>query len=176
MSKIKYNIDNAKKVASALIFAGATPVSLPFLMAQVAHETGDFDSNVYRNNNNMSGITYINKPSKQKNASRGTALPKSEWSSPDKPIYYAKFNTLTDWAKDYLRLVGSPVQKAKSIEEYAKMLKDRGYYTATLKEYTDSMKKHIAELTSLKLTNAPLDDTGILFASVALIAILFFTL
>ena len=173
---MKYNIENAKKVAKALLGAGAPITSLPFLMAQVAHETGDFDSNVYRNNTNMSGITYINKPAKQKNASRGTALPKSEWSAPDKPIYYAKFNTLEDWARDYLRLVGSPVQKAKSIEEYAKLLKDRGYYTATLKSYTNAVKGHLAELMKQGLTNPPLDDTGLMYLSVALIVLLFITL
>ena len=170
MSKIKYNIENAKKVAKALLNAGASVTSLPFLMAQVAHETGDFNSRVFNSDNNASGIIYIAKPTKQKNATRGTARSSSEGGN------YAKFFTLEDWARDYLRIIGTSIKKAKNIEEYAKNLKDRGYYTDTLENYTNALKGHISQLMQLGLTNPPVDTTGLLFLSVAVIVLLFVTL
>jgi hypothetical protein len=166
---MKYNVTNAKKVLQALITAGAKPAVIPFLMAQVAHETGDFDSNVFNSDNNASGIIYIGKPSKQINATRGTRRKASEGGN------YAKFATLTDWARDYLRIIGTAPAKASNVTEYAKLLKARGYYTDTVENYTSALVGHIKELTSQGLTNPP-KGTGVAVMALVILAILFFTI
>lgn len=150
-----YNVDNAKKVLNALAMAGANPTVIPFLMSQVAHETGNFDSNLFRTHNNASGITFTTS-GRQKNATRGNPLPLNE-----QPIvngkrvtryYYARFNSLKDWAIDYLRIVGNTVLNSKDIVEYARKLRERKYYTATLQSYTKALQSHLTRLEKLGLT------------------------
>ena len=144
-----YNSENAKKVLQALAAAGAPVTAIPFLMAQVAHETGNFDSNLFRTHNNASGITYTTS-GRQKGATRGNPLPLNE-----QPIingkrvtkyYYARFNSLKDWAVDYLRLVGKTVQQAKNLDQYATALKNRGYYKAPLSQYAAALRAHYDKL------------------------------
>lgn len=141
-----YNVNNAKQVLAALMAAGASPTVVPFLLSQVAHETGNFDSRVYRENNNASGIMFINNPTRQKNASRGRAFPQREWPSPTRPLYYANFATLKDWAIDYLRIIGKTPQTATNLTQYATLLKNRGYYTAPLADYAKALNVHYTKL------------------------------
>lgn len=141
-----YNIPNAKRVMQALAAAGASPAVVPFLMAQVAHETGTFASRVFTDNNNASGIMFINNPTRQKNATRGRAFPRNEWPSADRPLYYANFATLKDWAVDYLRIIGKAPQTATNLTQYATLLKNRGYYTAPLATYAKALEAHYSRL------------------------------
>lgn len=141
-----YNTANAQRVLQALSAAGASPMVIPFLMAQVAHETGNFDSRVLRENNNASGIMFINNTAKQKNATRGLAYPRNEWPSASKPLYYANFATLKDWATDYLRIIGKAPQTATNLTQYATLLKNRGYYTAPLSQYAAALNAHYTKL------------------------------
>lgn len=155
---MSYNIDNAKKVLVALVQAGAKPSMLPLLMSQVAVETGDFDSNQFRINNNASGITFSTS-GKQKNATRGNPLPMRE-----QPIvngkrvikyYYAKFPTLKDWAIDYLRIVNRSVTTATDVVDYAKKLKAQRYYADTLQNYIRAIQGHFERLKKLGLFEIP---------------------
>lgn len=157
---MSYNIENAKKVLVALVQAGAKPSMLPLLMSQVAVETGNFDSNQFRINNNASGITYSTS-GRQKNASRGNPLPIKE-----QPLvggkrvikyYYAKFPTLKDWAVDYLRIVNRSVTTATDVVDYAKKLKAQRYYADTLENYIKAIQGHFKRLTALGLTQIPAD-------------------
>jgi hypothetical protein len=141
-----YNAENAKKVLQALTSAGAPLTVVPFLMAQVAHETGTFNSRVFVDNNNASGIMFINNPTRQKNATRGRAFPRNEWPAADKPLYYANYATLKDWAVDYLRIVGKTVQAATTLDQYAVALKNRKYYTAPTAAYAAALRAHYTKL------------------------------
>jgi hypothetical protein len=145
-----YNIANAKKIIKALIEAGASPTILPFLICQVAHETGDFDSRVFRLNKNASGIMFINKPLKQKNASKGLAYPSREGR-----YFYANFATLKDWAIDYLRVIGRTPQSAKNLTDYANKLRARGYYTDTASNYAKALESHRKQLIKAGLLSKP---------------------
>lgn len=136
-----YNIENAKKVLAALIAAGANPIQLPLLMSQVAHETGDFDSRVFKANNNASGIMYINKPEKQKNAKKGLPFPKREGK-----YFYAHFASLKDWAADFMRIVSGAIRSSTTFQQYALALKKRKYYADQLSNYTKALKSHYAAL------------------------------
>jgi len=141
-----YNIANAKLILTALIDAGAKPVVIPFLMSQIAHETGNFASRVFKSNNNASGIMFINKPLKQKNATRGLPYPKREGK-----YFYANFASLKDWAVDYLRIIGKLPMQAISLPDYAAKLRARGYYTDTVQNYTKGLKIHFNNLIKSEL-------------------------
>ena len=118
----KINIDNARKVAAALSAAGLSGNTLVMALAQVAHETAGFKDSKIITHNNASGITFANNPKKQLNATKGNPLPES-------PKYnYAKFGTLNDWAKDYLRIVGSSLKKSTDSAQYALRLANQKYY------------------------------------------------
>lgn len=160
-----YNISNAKKVIAALIAAGASPTVLPFLICQVAHETGDFDSRVFRQNNNASGIMWINKPLKQKNAKKGLAYPSREGR-----YFYAHFATLKDWAIDYLRVIGRTPQSAKNLTDYANKLRARGYYTDTSTNYARALESHRKKLIKAGLLSKP--QTGGSAGIIAVIAVI----
>lgn len=169
----KYNLTEAKKIYRALLDAGAPREAMPLLMAQVAHETGDFVSRVSAENNNASGIMWINKP-KQKNATRGRAFPEAEQPKDKKRrYYYANFATLKDWAVDYLRIIGAYVTKAKTPEEFAGMLKAKGYYTAPQSLYSKALRAHLTALRKTDIFKDQKTTTSILLP-VAILGVLAF--
>mgnify|MGYP003648012305 FL=1 len=116
---------------------------LSFALSQVLLETGNFSksSTVYKENNNFSGIKWINKPY-QKNAIKGSLSPEGN--------YYAKFNTPEDWANDYIRIlslkrskntIGRPID-AENIEDFNNRLYANSYYS-TLPGAKESYLKNL---------------------------------
>lgn len=105
--------------------AGLKGLALRLAMIQVAFETGLFRSKVMQQNNNFSGIMWINKPAVQKNAVKGLPFPKKEGK-----YFYANFKSPIDWANDYLRLLkkGSDPLKAVSVSDYVKRLAANKYF------------------------------------------------
>jgi uncharacterized FlgJ-related protein len=157
-----YNLPNLKKVAAALINAGARGKEFIFLLSQAAHETGDFDSRIFNTHNNASGITWANKPY-QLNATKGSPLPE------DKRYFYAKFKSLDDWAKDYIRILGTSAKSSATLSEFAQKLKTRKYYTDTVANYAKALKYHYNELIKIDLpkpSGAP--NLILLFAGIGL--------
>lgn len=142
---LKYNFENGKKIVAALLQAGAKQSALPYMLAQIAHETSGFNSRVFKSDNNASGIMFINKPLKQKNATRGGEYPKKE----SKIYHYAHFATLKDWAIDYLRIIGNLASSSKTLLDFATALRNRKYYTDTIPRYANGLKFHIKNITSL---------------------------
>jgi hypothetical protein len=117
--------------------AGVNPSILPFLVAQVAHETGNFKSKLLRDHNNGSGITWINNSKVQKNAKKGRPLPE------DPRYFYAKFDTLQDWAIDHVRVLNrksKPIQ-ATNVDDFVSRLKANGYFTAPIEIYKKAVAK-----------------------------------
>jgi len=120
---------------------------IPYLVAQVAYETGDFKSKLLKDHNNASGIVYTGRAS-QKNAVKGRPLPE------DGRYFYAKFTTLNDWAKDYLRVLNlkdKPIQ-ATSPDDFVSRLKSNGYFTAPVELYKKGFDKYLKKYSS---TTAP---------------------
>jgi flagellum-specific peptidoglycan hydrolase FlgJ len=110
------------KAGQALLKAGAPRNILPFMLAQIALETGHY-KNVGSADNNLSGIKYVG----QKGATPGSPAPKNEGKAA-----YAKYATYEDWAKDFLRIL-TRVGKARPLNattptEYAHALALNGYY------------------------------------------------
>lgn len=114
----------AKKVGKEL---GVDP-SLVF--AQIMHETGGMTSKLANDgSNNLSGIKYVG----QSGATRGSASPEGD--------YYAKFNSLDDYANNYASILKNDGidSSIKSVDQYATALKNHGYFTAGLSAYEAGM-------------------------------------
>jgi hypothetical protein len=125
---------------AALQSAGFPSDKVLFALSQAMFETGMFNSNVSRLNNNFSGIMFINNPDKQKNATRGLAYPSNEGS-----YNYANFSTPKDWAIDFLRILskgpGYPINQ-NSVEDWAAALKQNNYFTSSESDYSAGMQRY----------------------------------
>lgn len=144
--------EKLKIIEDSLINAGAPEDKMKWLLAQVLHETGVFTSKskVAAANNNFTGIKFLNK-SHQK-ATRGTRAPKSEQKPPENRPgnFYAKFETPTDWARDYLRIITTwgtkPLITAVDMADYVKKLKQNSFFGGSEDVYLRSMQKFFAKL------------------------------
>lgn len=117
---------------------------IPYVIAQVQHETNNFKDKKIFDHNNASGIIFINNPAVQKNAVKGRVLPETKNSS--KPYYYAKFASLKDWLTDYIRILNrSPNYplKATSLNDYVTRLKANGYFTDSAQNYLKGLAKYL---------------------------------
>jgi hypothetical protein len=122
---------------------------LPYIVAQVAHETGDFKSKLLYDHNNATGITFANNSKLQKNAKKGRPLPE------DSRYNYAIFDSINDWAIDYIRLIKRGKNKpmeAKDIDEYINRLKANNFFTANIDLYKTAVKKFIKKYGNIKPT------------------------
>jgi len=122
------------KVYAAIKNLPLSKKQITFLMSQILVETGFFSSRVkvFDLNNNASGIYYSGSAAQIANgATKGTPRPEKEGG------FYAKFDSLTDWAKEYLRVLnkGSYPLNSNSIEEFTTKLKQNNYFTDTLENY-----------------------------------------
>lgn len=131
------NTDNAKKVAQAISYAiqqyKLPATAIPLAILQAAHESGGFNSHLFIQANNASGI----KANKHFGFNSGIKSPEGD--------NYAGYDSLNDWAMDFIRILNKDgVLTAKSIDEYANGLKAHGYFTAPLEEYKAALKKWVA--------------------------------
>jgi len=106
------------------------------ILAQTALETGDWKSPAAIVSNNFSGIKYFGHgiPSK-------ITAPGSEENGYRRP--YVHYNNPEEWAKDMVQLLTIRYPKALAAntpEEYAKALKESGYYQAPVSQYTKLLK------------------------------------
>lgn len=140
--------DTANIAYQGLQDAGFSAVPLKLAFAQAFHETGAFKAgNSLVDDNNFSGIMFINKPGIQKNATRGRRFPTKEGN-----YYYAKFATPKDWAIDLYRILNRPPNypiQAKNAVDFAHKLKLNKYYTDSELNYTKNVSFYYNLLTSL---------------------------
>lgn len=157
MPQVTYNKDNFYNILKALVSVGYTGKDLLFALAQSAHETKNYTNDKIVSHNNPSGITFANNPAKQKNATQGRVLP--EYKDKPKKYYYAKFNTLHDWAVDYNRIVGNTLKASKDTATFAKKLADRGYYEVSarypkaVQNYADGLQFHLKNIQRIIVDN-----------------------
>lgn len=143
-----------KKLYTAIdfykMFQGLVPDNiLPFIVAQVAHETADFKSKLLYDHNNATGITFANNKQRQKNATKGRPLPE------DPRYNYAKFDSIKDWAVDYIRLINRGQNKplnALTVDEYIERLKANNFFTATVESYKAGVKRYLKKYENIKPT------------------------
>jgi flagellum-specific peptidoglycan hydrolase FlgJ len=117
---------------------GHTTDKLGMLLLQVALETGGFKSHVAQVNN-MSGIKW--------NPTGNTV--KGEYDSKIKSAEgdnYAGFDSLDNWANKYYQIINRGTNKpldAANIDDFAARLKENGYFTDTLSNYSKALKSWI---------------------------------
>jgi uncharacterized FlgJ-related protein len=132
-----------QQIYNTAIAQGFNPIAAKLIAAQARFESADYSSNVFKQNNNTSGIKFIN----QKNAVQGTLSPEGN--------YYAKYNTVQDSINDKIvRLYNitmrgvtpQQLKNAKDSTEFAKLLKQRGYYGSSEAEYASGLKSKLLKI------------------------------
>lgn len=126
--------DKFFKVLAAIKKLPLSKKQLTFLMSQILVETGFFDARVkvFDLNNNASGIYYSGSAAQIANgATQGTPRPAKEKG------YYAKFDSLDNWAKEYYRVLNrkSMPLNSDNINDFTVKLKQNNYFEDTLFNY-----------------------------------------
>lgn len=116
------------------------PASLAYLLvSQARHETGDYTSNFFRNNNNLFGYSYVPGARYQSGgggiADNGQQI--ANYSSLKDSVY-----EIVDWI--YRRRSEGKFPALETIqapEQYAALLKGAGYYGDKVENYTAGLKR-----------------------------------
>lgn len=117
--------ETGKDVYLRLIEAGFTPITAQYITAQAAHETANFTSTIFLQNNNLFGYKYAGQKAAQ-GEKNGHAL-------------YADIGkSIEDYAR-YFYLRGYP-KVFNSITDFVTVLRKNGYFTAPLVEYIEGVK------------------------------------
>jgi uncharacterized FlgJ-related protein len=132
-----------QQIYNTAIEQGFNPIAAKLIVAQARFESADYTSNVFKKNNNTSGVKFIG----QKNAVQGTLSPEGN--------YYAKYNTIQDSLNDKIvrlyniRMRGvtpEQLKNAKDAAEFARLLKQRGYYGSSEAEYAAGLKSKLLRI------------------------------
>jgi hypothetical protein len=122
-------------IYNTAIKEGFNPAAAKLIVAQARFESADYNSNVFKLNNNTSGMKYIGQPL----ATRGTPAPKNEQrcNGGCDGDYYAKFASVQDSASDKISrlynknmrgVTPQQLKNSKDADEFSRLLKQRGYY------------------------------------------------
>lgn len=134
-------------IYNTAIEQGFNPAAAKLIAAQARFESADYTSNVFKKNNNTSGIKFIGQP----NAVQGTLSPEGD--------YYAKFNTIEDSINDKIvrlyniKMRGVTPQQLKNATdstEFANLLKQRGYYGSSAAEYAAGLRSKLLKINVLE--------------------------
>lgn len=123
---------NKKAASSSAVDGTEYEAYKPWIVAQARHESADFGSPVYRNNNNPFGM---------KVPSRRPFLGTQGTKAPDGGYYARYTNDYQAW-KDLLewyRFTNFPTN-LQTVDEYVTALKQRGYFTANYDLYLNAVK------------------------------------
>lgn len=132
-----------QKIYNTAIEQGFNPTAAKLIVAQARFESADYTSNVFKKNNNTSGVKFIG----QKNAVQGTLSPEGN--------YYAKYNTVQDSLNDKIvRLYNikmrgvtpEQLKNATDATEFANLLKQRGYYGSSAAEYAAGLRAKLLRI------------------------------
>ena len=137
---------------------GFNPKAAKMIVAQARFESANYSSNVFKNNLNTSGMKFIGQPL----ASRGTIAPLSERSANCRKNnvcvnrdYYAAFKSVGDSARDKIQrlynitmrgVTPQQLKAAKTPEEFARLLKKRGYYGDKETTYANGLKAKLLRI------------------------------
>jgi uncharacterized FlgJ-related protein len=156
------------------ISEGFNPVAAKLIAAQARFESADYTSRVFLANNNTSGMKFVGQPL----ATRGTPAPKNEQrcNGGCDSDYYAKFRSVEDSARDKISrnynktmrgVTPEQLKNAKSPEEFASLLKKRGYYGAPESQYAAGLR---AKLLRIQIVEFIQTNKNKLLIGLALIA------
>lgn len=129
------------------ISEGFNPTAAKLIVAQARFESADYSSNVFQKNLNTSGMKFIGQPL----ATRGTPAPANEQRCGGgcDSDYYAKFRSVEDSARDKISrlynitmrgVTPQQLKNVKDADEFASLLKKRGYYGSSESQYAAGLK------------------------------------
>ena len=136
-----------QQIYDTAIKNGFNPIAAKLIVAQARFESADYTSNVFKQNNNTSGIKFVGQP----NAVQGTLSPEGN--------YYAKFNTIQDAINDKivriynLTMKGVTPQQLKDSTDaidFANKLKQRDYFGSSASEYASGLKAKLLKINVLE--------------------------
>jgi flagellum-specific peptidoglycan hydrolase FlgJ len=121
--------------------AGIPDALSRLMVAQAAHETGDFTSNFFKRYNNAFGYSYV-KGAKWQLPEPGTiadnGLPIAAYASVENSTM-----EVVDWIKRRVNEGKFPaLNTITSPEQYAQLLKSAGYYGDTVSNYLRGLKRY----------------------------------
>ena len=115
-----------------LPYAQKYDVDPRLVLAQLSHESANFDSDLARSANNYGGLT----------TTENTGMPQ-----PDGNMQYARFSSPEDFVDHYFKWWGSTIQGAGSdVQKFTSKLKAEGYFGADLGAYTQAVERHLSSL------------------------------
>ncbi|QDR80243.1 glucosaminidase domain-containing protein [Sporomusa termitida] len=124
--------------AMAQSVAAKTGIPAELIYGQLYHESGGFNSQLARENNNFGGLTQVE-------------FNGEDNKQPDGSNYYMKFDNpekFADYYANYLKKYAEDgILEAKTPEEYAAALKRGGYYTDSVENYTAGIKGGMSKYT-----------------------------
>ena len=145
-------------IYNTAIKQGFKPTAAKLIVAQARFESADYTSNGFKNNLNTSGMKVIGQPL----ATRGTLAPKNERSAGcqaggtcKNSDHYAKFANVQDSANDKIVRLYSitkggvtpeQLKNVKDADEFASLLKKRGYYGDKESIYAAGLKAKLLRI------------------------------
>jgi len=169
-------------IYNTAIKQGFTPTAAKLVVAQARYESADYTSNVFLKNNNTSGMKYVGQPL----ATRGTPAPKDEQrcNGGCNSDYYAKFSSVADSAKDKIErnfnitrkgVTPEQLKNVKTPEEFARLLKVRGYYGGEESSYVGGLKAKLRRIQVVEFVEKN-KNTLLLVGGIAILAISYYIL
>lgn len=133
----------------SIIYRAAVSQGFPgslanLIVAQAKHESANFTSNVFRQNNNPFGYKYVG----QSLATRGTPAPASEGGN------YARYVDVSYATLEIVKWIQRRQNETKfprdlstitTPKQYAQLLKNAGYYGASVTEYAAGLARWISD-------------------------------
>lgn len=119
----------------AKMVGAKTGIDPRYIYAQWYHESAGFTSRLARENYNFGGMTQV-EPNGEENK------------QPDGSNYYMVFDSPEDWANYYADYIVKyhGLENAQSSYEFATILRNGGYYTASVDEYNAGLKNGMANI------------------------------
>lgn len=127
--------------------AGVPWLNCKLIAAQAWHESGNFTSNVYKQNNNAFGMKMPSVRSKKYIAGPGTPAPSSEGGG-----FYARYESLKNSVLDVISLYQYNKvdwSKVATPADFAAWLKLKGYYGDTQANYQNSLINYSAKMSNI---------------------------
>lgn len=174
---------------------GFNPIAAKLVVAQARYESADYSSNVFKNNFNTSGMKFVGQPL----ATRGTLAPFDERSDGCQRVsvgqvggqgaspcrdrdHYAKFKSVADSAKDKIQrnfnitmkgVTPEQLKNVKTPEEFARLLKIRGYYGGEESSYAAGMRNKLLRIQVVEFVEKN-KNTLLLVGGIAILAISYY--
>lgn len=128
----------SKQVLNALVANGIPEEKARLILAQMLLETAGFTHRLATTALNYGGVKYAPKFNKDS----GIKSPEGN--------NYARYDTVAEFTKDYLRIISrggekAPI-KADTVADFARRLKAQGYYTAPEADYLKALKSWLPSI------------------------------